>query len=180
MNLVIVLDFGSQYTQLIARRVRELGIYSEILPYTTSAEKISSLNPSALILSGGPASVYAKRAPLPDPKIYDLMIHGEPLPMLGICYGLQAMAQQLGGKVINAEKREFGRSLMKVDTSSRLFNDVPESQVWMSHGDKVVKLPQGFAITATTDNSEMCAAENPARNMYGLQFHPEVHHTEHG
>lgn len=179
MNLILVLDFGSQYTQLIARRIREAGVYSEIVPYHTSAEKIDAMRPTALILSGGPASVYEKKAPLPDQRIFDLN-----LPMLGICYGLQAIAQQLGGKVQNAAKREFGRATMKVSHSnpsqSLLFKNVPDSPVWMSHGDKVTKLPAGFSKTAFSDNSELCAVENRERRIYGLQFHPEVHHSEQG
>jgi GMP synthase (glutamine-hydrolysing) len=179
---VIVLDFGSQYTQLIARRVRELGVYCEIFPYHTSAEKIKSLNPKALIFSGGPASVYEKFAPKPDEKIYDLH-----LPTLGICYGLQTIVQHFGGKVENARKREFGRAKIKVmqlDGASKnhLFKNISDSEVWMSHGDKVTKLPPNFVVTARSENSELCAVEmiSDTEKIYGVQFHPEVHHTEYG
>lgn len=179
---VIVLDFGSQYTQLIARRVRELGVYCEIFPYHTSAEKIKSLNPKALIFSGGPASVYEKFAPKPDEKIYDLH-----LPTLGICYGLQTIVQHFGGKVENARKREFGRAkitIMQLDGASKnhLFKNISDSEVWMSHGDKVTKLPPNFVVTARSTNSEMCAVEmiSDTEKIYGVQFHPEVHHTEYG
>ncbi|MFQ3597375.1 MAG: glutamine-hydrolyzing GMP synthase [Chloroherpetonaceae bacterium] len=179
---VIVLDFGSQYTQLIARRVRELGVYCEIFPYYTSAEKIKSLNPKALIFSGGPASVYEKFAPKPDEKIYDLH-----LPTLGICYGLQTIAQHFGGKVENARKREFGRAkitVMQLNGASKnhLFKNIDDSEVWMSHGDKVTKLPPNFVVTARSGNSEMCAVEmiSDAEKIYGVQFHPEVQHTKYG
>lgn len=179
---VIVLDFGSQYTQLIARRVRELGVYCEIFPYYTAAEKIKSLNPKALILSGGPSSVYEKFAPKPDEKIYNLH-----LPTLGICYGLQAIAQHFGGKVENARKREFGRakiSVMQLNGTSKnhLFKNIDDSEVWMSHGDKVTKLPPNFIVTARSTNSEMCAVEmiSDTEKIYGVQFHPEVQHTQYG
>ena len=179
---VIVLDFGSQYTQLIARRVRELGVYCEIFPYHTPAEKIKSLNPKALIFSGGPSSVYEKFAPKPDEKIYDLH-----LPTLGICYGLQTIAQHFGGKVENARKREFGRakiSVMQLNGASKnhLFKNIDDSEVWMSHGDKVTKLPPNFVVTARSENAEMCAVEmmSDTEKIYGVQFHPEVHHTQYG
>ncbi len=179
---VIVLDFGSQYTQLIARRVRELGVYCEIFPYHTPAEKIKSLHPKALIFSGGPSSVYEKFAPKPDEKIYDLH-----LPMLGICYGLQTIVQHFGGKVENARKREFGRakiSVMQLNSMSKnpLFKNISDSEVWMSHGDKVTKLPPNFVVTARSENAEMCAVEmiSDTEKIYGVQFHPEVHHTQHG
>ncbi len=179
---VIVLDFGSQYTQLIARRVRELGVYCEIFPYHTPAEKIKSLNPKALIFSGGPSSVYEKFAPKPDEKIYDLH-----LPTLGICYGLQTIAQHFGGKVENARKREFGRAkiaIMQLNGASKnhLFKNIDDSEVWMSHGDKVTKLPPNFVVTARSENAEMCAVEmiSNTEKIYGVQFHPEVHHTQYG
>ncbi|NTV46173.1 MAG: glutamine-hydrolyzing GMP synthase, partial [Chlorobiales bacterium] len=184
MNSVIVLDFGSQYTQLIARRIRELGIYSEILPYNTSVEAIRSHQPKALIFSGGPTSVYEEFAPMPDRELYTLQV-----PILGICYGLQAIAEHFGGKVSKAPRREFGRAHMKVQRSngesqSRLMKDVPDSVVWMSHSDKLTELPKGFHITAVTDNSELCAIEAASGQapcpIYGLQFHPEVHHSEFG
>lgn len=180
MNTVVILDFGSQYTQLIARRVRELGVYSEILPYHAPIEKILSLNPKALIFSGGPASVYEKFAPLPDKRLYDLN-----LPTLGICYGLQAIAKQFGGKVEVAKTREYGRANLVIRRNGKeslLFKNVPNSVVWMSHSDKVTVLPTGFEVTAESEHSELCAVEyvQHGKKIYGLQFHPEVHHTVEG
>lgn len=177
---VIVLDFGSQYAQLIARRARELGAYCEILPYDAPAEKIKALGAKALIFSGGPSSAFEKFAPKPDPRVYDLH-----LPTLGICYGLQTIAEHFGGKVATAKKREYGRAKIRVlDGASRspLFKNVPDSQVWMSHGDKVVKLPPNFVVTAQSENSELCAVEmiSEKDKIFGVQFHPEVHHTEFG
>ncbi|PIO47219.1 MAG: glutamine-hydrolyzing GMP synthase [[Chlorobium] sp. 445] len=180
MNTVVILDFGSQYTQLIARRVRELGVYSEILPYNAPLERIVALNPKALIFSGGPASVYQKFAPLPDARLYDLN-----LPTLGICYGLQAIARHFGGKVEVAKAREYGRTNLVIKrngTESALFKNVPNSTVWMSHGDKVTALPPGFSVIAESENSELCAVEylGNGKRIFGLQFHPEVHHTTYG
>jgi len=183
MQSVLVLDFGSQYTQLIARRIRELGIYSEILPFNTSPETIREHNPRAIILSGGPTSVYDESAILPDGGIFSLGI-----PMLGICYGLQAIAKHFGGEVASSSKHEFGRAKILVTRSeeheSPLFRNIPDSDVWMSHGDKVVRLPEGFRVTASSDNSEMCAFESSgskgALKIYALQFHPEVQHTLYG
>ncbi|MCS6989497.1 MAG: glutamine-hydrolyzing GMP synthase [Chloroherpetonaceae bacterium] len=179
---VIALDFGSQYAQLIARRVRELGVYCEIFPYHVSADTIKSLGAKALIFSGGPASVYEKFAPKPDEKIYDLH-----LPILGICYGLQTIAEHFGGKVENAKKREYGRARIKVmqlngSSKNHLFKNIPDSEVWMSHGDKVTKLPPNFVVTARSENSEMCAVEmiSDQDKIVGVQFHPEVHHTQFG
>ncbi len=183
MQSVLVLDFGSQYTQLIARRIRELGIYSEILPYNTTPESIREHGPRAIILSGGPTSVYGESAILPDEGIFALGI-----PILGICYGLQAIAKHFGGEVASAAKHEFGRSKILVEHSneqeSLLFRNIPDSDVWMSHGDKVVRMPEGFRVTASSENSEMCAIEScgnkAALKVYGLQFHPEVQHTLYG
>ena len=183
MQSVLVLDFGSQYTQLIARRIRELGIYSEILPYNTSPENIRGHNPKAIILSGGPTSVYAEGAILPDEGIFSLGI-----PMLGICYGLQAIAKHFGGEVVCSSKHEFGRSKIIVthqkESDNPLFRNIPDSDVWMSHGDKVARLPEGFRTTASSENSEICAFESfggkAALKVYGLQFHPEVQHTLYG
>jgi GMP synthase (glutamine-hydrolysing) len=180
MNTVIILDFGSQYTQLIARRVRELGIYSEILPYHTPFEKILALQPKALIFSGGPASVYAKSAPMPDARLYTLN-----LPILGICYGLQVIAKHFGGKVELAKAREYGRANLVIKRNGKdnlLFKQVPDSTVWMSHADKVTVLPAGFEVIAESDNSELCAVAycHDGKQIFGLQFHPEVHHTVHG
>jgi len=183
MESVLVLDFGSQYTQLIARRIRELGIYSEILPYNTAPETIKAHSPKAIILSGGPASVYEDMALLPDGGIFALG-----LPILGICYGLQAIAKHFGGDVASSAKHEFGRAKILVShedgNESMLFADIPDSDVWMSHGDKVVRLPEGFRVTASSSNSELCAIETfgskAALKIYGLQFHPEVQHTLYG
>ena len=183
LQSVIVLDFGSQYTQLIARRIREIGIYSEILPYHTTVEEIREHQPKAIILSGGPNSVYDEAAFMPDPEVFNLGI-----PVLGICYGLQAIAKHFGGNVESSSKQEFGRAKMLVshddDHGSLLFRDIPDSDVWMSHGDKVTRLPEGFRITASTENAEMCAIESygskAALKVYGLQFHPEVQHSLYG
>ncbi len=174
---IVILDFGSQYTQVIARRIRECNVYSVILRYDTPAAEIAAMGVNGLILSGGPASVYAKKAPLPDKEIFQLGV-----PVLGICYGLQVMGQFLGGKVEPGREREFGKGTLKVtDSFSPLFANLPESlQVWNSHGDRLTKLPTGFQSVAVTDNSEHAAIENRARKMFGLQFHPEVAHTPRG
>ncbi|HEV8138703.1 MAG TPA: glutamine-hydrolyzing GMP synthase [Pyrinomonadaceae bacterium] len=171
---IIILDFGSQYTQLIARRVREAGVYCEILPFNTPTNEIHRRQPKGLILSGGPASVYADDAPHSDPSLVN-----EPTsPVLGICYGLQLMAQQLGGEVKPSGQRGYGYGrLTVVDGTTRLFAGVPrEMDVWLSHGDRVTRLPSGFHMTAQTDEG-VNAFENPERNIYGVQFHPEVAHT---
>lgn len=174
---IVILDFGSQYTQVIARRIRECHVYSTILRYDTPAPEIAALKPSGLILSGGPSSVYAKDAPLPDPAIFHLKI-----PILGICYGVQIFAQYLGGKVEPGQKREFGKGTLTVkDFSCPIFRKLPaRSQVWNSHGDKLTKLPVGFKPVAITENSDFAAIENKAKQLYGLQFHPEVVHTLQG
>ncbi len=170
----LILNFGSQYVQLIARRVREIGIYSEILPYDTSYEDILKKNPYCLILSGGPASVYEPDAPMPDQRIYLLEI-----PILGICYGLQVIAYQLGGKVERALKQEYGRAKLKVLKEDPLFFDLPqEFDVWMSHADKVVSLPEGFEVLASSENSPNAVIKRG--HIYGVQFHPEVIHTSYG
>jgi GMP synthase (glutamine-hydrolysing) len=174
---IVILDFGSQYTQVIARRIRECNVYSVILKFDTPAAEISALEPSGIILSGGPASVYAKNAPLPDRDIFKLGV-----PVLGICYGLQIMGHFLGGKVEPDHKREFGKGNLRVkDSFCPLFANLPETlQVWNSHGDKLTKLPTGFKSAAVTENSDHAAFENRARKMFGLQFHPEVAHTPRG
>jgi len=174
---IVILDFGSQYTQVIARRIRECSVYSVILRYDTPAEKIAALRPKGLILSGGPSSVYAEDAPLPDPAIFKLGV-----PVLGVCYGLQILAQFLGGKVEPGTKREYGKGNLAIkDAACPLFVGLPASiQVWNSHGDKLTKLPKGFAPVAVTENSQFAAIENRARRIYGLQFHPEVAHTPRG
>ncbi len=177
LEQVIILDFGSQYTQVIARRVRECNVYSQILRYDTPAKEIARLNPSGIILSGGPSSVYTKNAPLPDKGIFSLGI-----PILGICYGVQLLAQFLGGKVEKGLKREYGKGTLRVtDNYCPLFANLPEMlQVWNSHGDKLTKLPRDFKSVAVTENSEFAAIENRERKFFGLQFHPEVAHTPRG
>jgi GMP synthase (glutamine-hydrolysing) len=174
---IVILDFGSQYTQVIARRIRECNVYSVILRYDTPAAEIAALKPTGLILSGGPASVYAKKAPLPDQTIFKLGI-----PVLGICYGVQVLAQFLGGKVESGRKREYGKGTLTVrDSFCPLFANLPETlQVWNSHGDKLTRLPAGFKPVAITENSDYAAIENRPRKMFGLQFHPEVAHTPRG
>jgi GMP synthase (glutamine-hydrolysing) len=175
---ILVLDFGSQYTQLIARRVRENKVYSEILPFNASIEQIKAFAPKGIILSGGPSRVNAKDAPFPDKEVFDLGV-----PVLGICYGMQLMAHCLGGKVGRAVKREYGRAELLIDDSSDLFKGLSSKRhnvVWMSHGDKIQKYPQGFHPIAHTDNSPVAAMADKARRYYALQFHPEVVHTEHG
>jgi len=174
---IVILDFGSQYTQVIARRVRECNIYSLILRYDTPAKQIAALHPSGIILSGGPASVYVRNAPLPDKAIFGLGI-----PVLGICFGVQLLAQFLGGKVEPGQKREYGKGALKVtDRFCPLFRNLPKTlQVWNSHGDNLTKIPAGFRPVAVTENSKFAAIENRARKMFGLQFHPEVAHTPRG
>jgi GMP synthase (glutamine-hydrolysing) len=176
MQKVIVLDFGSQLTQLIARKVRELGVYSEIWPYNRSLDKIKAAKPAAIILSGGPKSVYEKNAPLPSPAIFNLGV-----PVLGICYGLQIMGYLLGGKVVPSKQREYGFANLKVLKRSGLLAGIKDrGQVWMSHGDKLDCVPPGFIITGNTSNAKVAVTENRARRFYGVQFHPEVVHTREG
>jgi GMP synthase (glutamine-hydrolysing) len=176
-NRVLILDFGSQTTQLIARRVRELGVYCEIWPCTSSLPKIQAFDPGALILSGGPASVHEKGSPRPDQGIWRLGA-----PTLGICYGMQVMVEEHDGKVAPAGHREFGRAaLAVVDEDSALFQGLgKELEVWMSHGDQVSQLPPGFRVIATSPTCPAAAVADPARDLYGLQFHPEVVHTPQG
>jgi GMP synthase (glutamine-hydrolysing) len=171
---ILILDFGSQYTQVIARRIRECNVYSVILRYDTPVAELLALKPKGIILSGGPMSVYAKNAPLPDRRLFEL-----PIPMLGICYGLQVMAQYLGGKVVPGQKREFGKGTLRVkDSFCPLFANLPETlQVWNSHGDRLSKVPSGFKSVAVTENSDHAAFENRSRKLFALQFHPEVAHT---
>ncbi len=175
-ELILILDFGSQFTQLITRRVREANVYSEIYPHTISPEKIKELNPKGIIFSGGPMSVYDDVAPDVEDKIFEMGI-----PILGICYGLQLISKKLNGKVEKASDREYGRTECEVIKESDLFENVREkSIVWMSHGDNVTMPPPGFEIIAVSKHSPVCAIENPDRKIYGVQFHPEVHHTEEG
>jgi len=170
---IVILDFGSQYTQLIARRIREQNVYSAVLPCTTKIEAIRALNPVGLVLSGGPCSVYDTDAPPADPEILNLGV-----PVLGICYGLQFIAHHLGGRVRSAAKREYGHAEVElIDTANPLFADLPASMhVWMSHGDEALDLPPGFHLTAKTANA-VAGMANPERRIWAVQFHPEVHHT---
>jgi len=173
---LVVLDFGSQYTQLIARKVREQRVYAAIEPYDVDPEALKAGNVQALILSGGPASIYAEGAPRADARVLELGV-----PVLGICYGLQYIAATLGGEVARAAAREYGPATLRVPAPHALFDGVPEEfRVWMSHGDRLEKLPPAFRALATSDNSPYAAVGDDARRIYGLQFHPEVTHTEHG
>jgi GMP synthase (glutamine-hydrolysing) len=173
---IIVLDFGSQYNLLIARRIRECNVYSELVPYDAPWEKIAHLNPKGIILSGGPASVYEQNAPLASPYVYEGRV-----PVLGICYGLQAITYQLGGKVIPATKREYGHTVLHIsDRNSPLFAGLDEAiTVWMSHGDSIVEMPPGFKAIGHTENTPLAAISND-KKLYGIQFHPEVVHTPQG
>jgi len=173
--MIIVLNFGSQFAHLIARRVRELGVRAEILPFNASLEQIKSLNPEGIVLSGSPASVLGKGSPRPDRGIFNLEI-----PVLGICYGEQVMAHILGGKVKKGKNREYGKEILDV-SSSPLFVGLKKSEiVWFSHGDQVVKMPPGFTIIASTHGCRYAAMANIKRNLFAIQFHPEVTHTVHG
>ena len=176
MQTILVLDFGGQYARLIARRVRECKVYSEIVSHDISAADLSAKNPTGLILSGGPASVYVKDAPACDPAIFELGI-----PVLGICYGMQLMAKDLGGSVAKTGRSEYGKIDLKVGAASPLFTDVPlEQTVWMSHQDAVDKLPQGFTTLASSTNTTVAAMGDVEKKIYAVQFHPEVVHTPHG
>jgi len=171
----LVIDFGAQYAQLIARRVREANVYSEVIPHTATVDEIKAKDPSAIVLSGGPASVYADGAPQLDPAIFDLDV-----PVFGICYGFQAMAQALGGTVAHTGTSEYGRTELKV-TGGQLHSDLPETQsVWMSHGDAVTEAPDGFDVVAVSSGAPVAAFEDRARRLAGVQYHPEVMHTPHG
>src|SRR6056297_287620 len=174
-NKVLILDFGSQYTQLIARRIRENHVYCEIHPFNISFKEIETFSPDAVVLSGGPSSVL-EGGPKPSKKVLDLNI-----PILGICYGLQLMMNFLGGKVEKGKKREFGFAKIQLDKNCKIFNNVPdENDVWMSHGDKVTKIPENFIKIAHTNNTEFAAIKHKKRDLFGVQFHPEVVHTEYG
>ncbi len=173
---ILILDFGSQYTQLIARRLREKNIYCEIHPFNISLEKIIKFNPNGIILSGSPYSIYMKNAPKPDYEIFNLNI-----PILGICYGMQIIADYFGGKVIKAEKREYGKAILKIKTTDPLFENLPnEFQIWMSHGDKLEKLPEKFTVLGYTENAPYAAIKHKNLPIYAVQFHPEVKHSIYG
>jgi len=174
---VLVIDLGAQYAQLIARRIREARVYSEVVPHDLPTEEILARSPAAIVLSGGPASVYAEGAPGVDAKLVESGV-----PTFGICYGFQAMAQMLGGRVARTGLAEFGRTELKVTAAdSTLFHGLPDRQsVWMSHGDEVAEAPDGFRVVATTDGAAVAAFEDVTRGLAGVQFHPEVMHTQHG
>lgn len=176
LQKVLVLDFGAQYSRLIARRVRECKVYSEIVPYDISVDEIKKINPVGLIFSGGPASVHVPGSPVCNKEIFELGI-----PILGICYGMQLMAKMLGGKVAKTGKSEYGKTNLLVKEDTLLFKEIPlEQSVWMSHRDSVETMPTGFKLTASTDSTKVAAMENVEKNLYGVQFHPEVAHTPFG
>ncbi|MBD2464294.1 glutamine-hydrolyzing GMP synthase [Oscillatoria sp. FACHB-1407] len=174
--MIIILDFGSQYSELIARRIRETQVYSEVLSYRTTVEQIRQLSPKGIILSGGPSSVYDTGAPKCDPAIWELGI-----PILGVCYGMQLMVQQLGGGVERAERGEYGKASLYIDDPTDLLTNVEDgTTMWMSHGDSVTKMPDGFDLLAHTDNTPCAAIAHHTNKFYGVQFHPEVVHSEGG
>ena len=173
--MILVIDFGGQYNQLIARRVRDLNVYCEVVPYTKAIEEIKAKSPEGVIFTGGPNSVYAEDAPKIEKEVFELGI-----PILGLCYGMQLMAHSLGGEVKESSQREFGKTEFKLE-DNEIFKDIPkESIVWMSHVDKVVTLPEGFKIIGSTDNTEIAGMADEERKLYALQFHPEVNHSEYG
>jgi GMP synthase (glutamine-hydrolysing) len=172
-QIIVILDFGSQYSELIARRIRETQVYSEVLSYRTTPQQLQDLNPKGIILSGGPSSVYDAGAPHCDPGIWDLGI-----PVLGVCYGMQLMVQQLGGEVERADRGEYGKAALHIDDPTDLLTNVEDgTTMWMSHGDSVAALPQGFELLAHTDNTPCAAIAHHERKLYGVQFHPEVVHS---
>jgi len=174
--MIVVLDFGSQYNQLITRRIREFGVYSELHPHTITAEEIKKMNPAGIIFSGGPNSVYDESAFRCDEAIFELG-----LPIFGICYGMQLMTQYYGGKVEPAQHREYGKAILNVQNDSALFANLPKEQtVWMSHGDLVVETPAGFQVDATSASCPISAMSDRERNLFAVQFHPEVRHSEYG
>ncbi len=175
-ELILILDFGSQYSELIARRIREAMTYSELVHFDTPLSRIKELKPKGIILSGGPASVYEEGAPSIDPELWNLGI-----PVLGVCYGMQLMAHQLGGKVSPSEKAEYGKAALNIDKAEGLFKGFPSQKtVWMSHGDSIDQLPPGFEVIGHTDNTPVAAIAHAKKNFYGVQFHPEVVHTQDG
>jgi GMP synthase (glutamine-hydrolysing) len=172
-QMIIILDFGSQYSELIARRIRETQVYSEVLSYRTTSEQLRQLNPKGIILSGGPNSVYGTNAPQCDPEIWEMGI-----PILGVCYGMQLMVQQLGGEVEQAERGEYGKASLHIDDPTDLLTNVEDgTTMWMSHGDSVARFPEGFELLAHTDNTPCAAIADHDRKLYGVQFHPEVVHS---
>lgn len=176
LEKIIVLDYGSQYNQLIARRIREIGVFSELMSHKVTAQEIRKINPLGIVLSGGPNSVYDEGSFDIDPEIFELG-----LPILGICYGMQLISHKLGGKVESASESEYGVAPIELKAKSELFAHAPETQdVLMSHGDRVVEIPEGFHVVATSPNSPFAAVENTERNIYGIQFHPEVRHSVYG
>ncbi len=175
-EMIVVLDFGSQYNQLITRRIREFGVYSELHPHTVTAEEIKKMNPKGIIFSGGPNSVYDENAFRCDEAIFDLG-----LPILGICYGMQLMTTHFDGKVEPAKNREYGKAVLNVQNQTKLFTELPKEQVvWMSHGDLVVEAPKGFTVDATNPSCPIAGMSDESRNLYAVQFHPEVQHTVYG
>ena len=175
MDKIVVLDFGSQYSHLICRRIREFSVYAELVPYDISYEELEKLNPTGIIFSGGPSSVYNSDAPIPENKIFDMN-----LPLLGICYGHQLIVNKYGGKVKRANK-EYGSSLLTIDSDEDLLNGVGESvRAWMSHGDEAEQLPEGFKVIGHTESAKAAAIASEEKSIYGIQFHPEVVHTEQG
>src|SRR5574337_1861449 len=175
MDKIIVLDFGSQYSHLICRRIREFSVYAELVPFDISLEELKKINPKGIVFSGGPASVYSKDSPQPSPKIFEIG-----LPVLGICYGHQLIVNNFGGKVKRANK-EYGSSTLKIDNGSDLLSGMGQStRAWMSHGDAAEILPEGFNVIGHTENSFAAAIANKQKMVYGIQFHPEVFHTEKG
>ena len=175
-DLILIIDFGSQYTQLITRRVREVNVYSEIHPHTITFEQVKNLHPKGIILSGGPMSVYDDSAPSIDPNIFNLKV-----PILGLCYGLQLICKNFGGTVEPAADREYGKSILRITDNTDILHGVEDASiVWMSHGDYLTQLPKGFKIVGKSEHSPICAISNPSKRIFGLQFHPEVVHTEDG
>ena len=175
-QFVLVLDFGGQYNQLIARRVRECGVYCEVRPYDTPIEKIKELAPVGIIFTGGPNSVYDKESPQCTKELFELGV-----PVLGICYGNQLMAKVLGGDVRPSENREYGHTETQFDNSCALFEGMPKSGItWMSHTDSIARLPEGFTVAAKSANCPVAAIQNTQKKFYGVQFHPEVNHTQNG
>jgi len=175
MDKIVVLDFGSQYSHLICRRIREFSVYAELVPYDISYEELQKLNPTGIIFSGGPSSVYSSDAPIPENKIFDMN-----LPLLGICYGHQLIVNKFGGKVKRANK-EYGSSLLTIDSDKDLLNGIGESvRAWMSHGDEAEQIPEGFKVIGHTEGAKAAAIAYEEKSIYGIQFHPEVVHTEQG